>query len=394
MLARLTRRRLRLNSTRYWLAKPMKAAVVLVSAGKGTRLGLNLPKAAVKVSGLTLLEHALSNIAKFNPAQLVVVAPKELIEEFKEITGRHFEKFEVVAGGETRQLSVQNGLSVVTEDLVLVHDAARAFTPPEVFEGVLRALEGAVSVVPSIAVADTIKEVYEDQVSVTLDRSKLRAIQTPQGFKVAVLRDALAGATEDFTDEAGLLESLGHKTLVIEGDQLGFKVTTQEDLERARSLFGDVRTGIGVDAHQFSSEGDLVLGGLIWPELPKLEGHSDGDSVAHAIVDALLSAAGLGDIGSNFGVDRPEFKGASGEVFIAETLRILGEKGLAPVNVSVQVVGDKPKVGPRRQELEKRLGDLVGAPVSVSATTTDGLGFLADARGVAAVATALVKVAG
>jgi 2-C-methyl-D-erythritol 4-phosphate cytidylyltransferase/2-C-methyl-D-erythritol 2,4-cyclodiphosphate synthase len=137
-----------------------------------------------------------------------------------------------------------------------------------------------------------------------------------------------------------------------------------------------------------------VLGCLVWPELPKLEGHSDGDSIAHAIVDSLLSAAGLGDIGSNFGVDRPEFAGASGEVFISETLKLIAARGFSVENVSVQVIADKPKIGPRRNELEARLSGVVGARVSVGATTTDGLGFLADSRGVAAVATALLKVLG
>jgi len=125
--------------------------------------------------------------------------------------------------------------------------------------------------------------------------------------------------------------------------------------------------------------------------MPQLAGHSDGDSVAHAIVDALLSAASLGDIGSNFGVDRAEYAGASGERFLQETLNLLAGIGLAPSNVAVQIVAEKPKVSPRRQEMEQRLSEIIGAPVSVLATTTDGLGFLADSRGIAAVATALVR---
>ena len=372
----------------------MTVAVVLVSAGKGTRLGANQPKAAVQVGGKTLLEHSLAVIAEFNPDQLVVVAPAELQAEFEAITAKHFKKFKVVPGGETRQQSVQNGLAEVTQDLVLVHDAARAFTPKHVFDLVHEALSDAVSVVPAIQLSDTVKRVSGDFVDVTLDRSELRGVQTPQGFRVAELRSALESANTNFTDEAGLLESLGHKILVVAGDERSFKVTTQADLDRANALFGEHRTGVGVDAHQFDNQGELILGCLSWPELPKLVGHSDGDSVAHAIVDALLSAAGLGDIGTNFGVDRPEFKGASGELFIAETLRLIGNAGFTPVNVSVQIVGDKPKVGPRRLELQERLGALVGAPVSVSATTTDGLGFLADSKGVAAVATALLRVAG
>lgn len=216
-------------------------------------------------------------------------------------------------------------------------------------------------------------------------------VQTPQGFRVATLREGLAKAEGDFTDEAGLLETQGIKTAIVDGHEHAFKVTTPSDLERARAIFADIRSGVGVDAHQFSDSGELMLGCLSWPEMPVLAGHSDGDSVAHAIVDSLLSAAGLGDIGSNFGVDRTEYAGASGERFIAETLKLLLAAGLAPSNVAVQIVAEKPKISPRRQEMEQRLSAIVGAPVSVLATTTDGLGFLADSRGIAAVATALVR---
>jgi len=217
------------------------------------------------------------------------------------------------------------------------------------------------------------------------------AVQTPQGFHTELLRNALGYAQVDFTDEAGLMESLGHEVVVVPGSDSARKVTTQADLVWAQGLFGSARTGVGTDAHRFSDSGELTLGCLTWPELPALEGHSDGDSVAHAIVDALLSAAGLGDIGSNFGVDRPEFAGAAGDVFISATLELIRAKGLSVTNVSVQVIADKPKIGPRRAELESRLTGLLSAPVTVSATTTDGLGFLADSAGVAAVATALLN---
>jgi 2-C-methyl-D-erythritol 4-phosphate cytidylyltransferase / 2-C-methyl-D-erythritol 2,4-cyclodiphosphate synthase len=372
----------------------MTVAVVLVSAGKGTRLGANVPKAVVSVAGKSLLELSLMHISEFSPDQLVVVAPDGLVKEFERLTAKFFDDFTVVVGGETRQQSVQRGMENVTTEYVLVHDAARAFTPKEVFDRVYGALDHAVSVVPATQMADTVKKVTDGWVDQTLNRSELRSVQTPQGFRVDVLREGFLKATSDFTDEAGLLESLGHKTAIVEGHEHAFKVTTPSDLERARAIFTDVRSGVGVDAHQFDTQGELVLGCLTWPEYPKLIGHSDGDSVAHAIVDALLSAAGLGDIGSTFGVDRPEFKGASGELFISETLAILAEQGFEPANVSVQIVGDKPKIGPRRHELEARLSELVGAPVSVLATTTDGLGFLADSRGVAAVATSLVQKRG
>jgi 2-C-methyl-D-erythritol 4-phosphate cytidylyltransferase/2-C-methyl-D-erythritol 2,4-cyclodiphosphate synthase len=367
----------------------VKSAVILVAAGKGERLGLGIPKALVEISGATILEHALRVLEELNPAQVVVVAPQDHIETFKEIASRFDVAAEVVAGGATRQQSVKNGLARVKTPTVLVHDAARCFTPAAVFEAVETALESAKSVVPGLPVTDTIKQLAGDTVLKTLDRSTLVAVQTPQGFEVASLRRAIEETTSDFTDEAGLMESAGHITKVVKGSAQALKVTTPEDLKQFQGVRSQ-RVGVGTDAHQFSDSGELVLGLLTWPELPKLEGHSDGDSVAHAIVDALLTAAGLGDIGSNFGVDRPEFKGASGEVFLSETLRMISAAGFTVSNVSVQIVGDKPKVGPRRAELENRLSGLLNAPVSVAATTTDGLGFLSDARGVAAVATALL----
>lgn len=369
----------------------MSVAVVLVAAGKGKRLGAGQPKAAISVAGKSLLELSLMHISEFKPDQLVVVAPEELLEEFSRLTAKFFEDFKVVVGGETRQQSVSHGMAEVSTDLVLVHDAARAFTPKEVFERVHQALEFAECVVPAMNPADTVKQVASDWVERTIDRNTLRMVQTPQGFRVATLRKGFENATGDFTDEAGLLESQGVKTAIVLGHEHGFKVTTPNDLERARAIFTDVRSGIGVDAHQFGEQGKLMLGCLEWEGYPALAGHSDGDSVAHAVVDALLSAAGLGDIGSNFGTSRKEYAGASGELFISETLKLLAEAGFQPANVAVQIVAEEPKIGPRRHELEHHLSEVVGAPVSVLATTTDGLGFLSDSRGVAAVATALVQ---
>ena len=369
----------------------MSVAVVLVSAGKGTRLGAGIPKAAVSIAGKTLLELSLENIALFQPDELVVVAPSDRVQEFEQITKNYMPNAVVVAGGETRQDSVAAGLAMVQSDKVLVHDAARALMPKSVFEAISVALDSNIAVVPAIAIPDTVKKVQGEHVESTLDRTNLRLSQTPQGFRTDELKHAMSNATSVFTDEAALMESLGEKVATVPGSELGFKITTPGDLERAKAILGEVFSGIGTDAHAFSGSGTLVLGCLQWDGLPKLEGHSDGDSVAHAIVDALLSAAALGDIGSNFGVDRPEYSGASGEVFIAGTLELLEDNGFEPVNVAVQIVADRPKVGPRRAELETKLTSLIGARVSVSATTTDGLGFLADAKGVAAVATALIR---
>jgi 2-C-methyl-D-erythritol 4-phosphate cytidylyltransferase/2-C-methyl-D-erythritol 2,4-cyclodiphosphate synthase len=279
----------------------------------------------------------------------------------------------------------------------LIHDAARCFTPTSVFERVASAvIETGSAVIPVLPVVDTIKTVHQDVVLGTVDRNELRIAQTPQGFSREQIVSGYEKATEDYTDDASLLQAQGHLVISVLGDAMAFKITVQADLEYAELLLGnkaEQRSGIGTDVHRFSEDADkpLYLGTLLWPGETGLEGHSDGDALAHAVVDALLAAAGLGDIGSNFGVDKPEYAGANGSVFIAETLRLLSTAGWKVVNVSVQLIGNKPKLSPRREEVEAALSTLVGAPVSVGATTTDGLGFLGSSEGVGAVATALIE---
>jgi 2-C-methyl-D-erythritol 4-phosphate cytidylyltransferase/2-C-methyl-D-erythritol 2,4-cyclodiphosphate synthase len=234
-------------------------------------------------------------------------------------------------------------------------------------------------------VSDTIKKVSGNQVIENIDRERLAAAQTPQGFVTEVLRESLAVSATMFTDDAAAVLSAGYKIVTVEGDVKSLKITHPSDLATETFI------GIGIDSHAFSDAGQLKLGLLEIPELPALEGHSDGDVVSHAIVDSLLSAARMGDIGSNFGIDRPELAGASGEVFLSATLDLLASAGYSVVNVSVQVMADRPKISPMRAEMEQVLSQLLRAPVSIAATTTDGLGFLSDSRGIGAVSTALIK---
>jgi 2-C-methyl-D-erythritol 4-phosphate cytidylyltransferase/2-C-methyl-D-erythritol 2,4-cyclodiphosphate synthase len=231
----------------------------------------------------------------------------------------------------------------------------------------------------------------------TIERSNLVLAQTPQGFPASVLVSAHVAATEQFTDDAALVQSFGGTVMMIPGEEQAMKITTAKDFERAQSqLLSHAKTGIGSDAHRYSDDASktLYLGCLPWAGERALEGHSDGDVIAHAMVDALLSAASLGDIGSNFGTDRPEYSGASGEVFLQGALELLKQRGFEPVNISVQLIGNRPKLAPRRLELEAHLGGIVGAPVSVSATTTDAMGFLGSDEGLAAVASSLVRKVG
>jgi 2-C-methyl-D-erythritol 4-phosphate cytidylyltransferase/2-C-methyl-D-erythritol 2,4-cyclodiphosphate synthase len=379
-----------------------RVAVIVVAAGSGTRLERPEPKAFVSVAGHSILAHALQGVfAMAEPAQVVAVAPSSHLEEArrigKAVAGSAGLYLTTVVGGATRQDSVARGLAAVEPgvETVLVHDAARAFTPVAVFDAVVATVrESGNGVVPALAVADTIKQ--RDAVGTvqrTLDRSSLVAVQTPQGFPREALQNAYAAADEEFTDDAALFSAAGHPVTVIDGDPHAFKITTAWDLRRAESLVGTAPatcTGVGMDIHAFDDDRPLWLGGLYWPDEPGLAGHSDGDALCHAICDALLSAAGLGDIGGRFGTTEERVKGAHGDVFISETVRLVTGAGFTVGNVAVQVLANRPKLASRRSELETYLSELVGASVSIAATTSDGLGFTGRGEGVLVIATALL----
>lgn len=383
-----------------------RTAIIVVAAGSGTRLGASAPKAFVGVDSRSVLRHALDRVFAAAPAQVVVVAPAgwegDAETELREAAGERADLGRVVTGGATRQQSVAAGLSALWGDIetVLVHDAARALTPPSQIDAVAEAVTAGVGVIPTLPVVDTLKRVVDGTVAAAVDRSELAAAQTPQGFPRAALEAAYAAAREsgvEYTDDAALFAATGRPVRHIDGSERAFKITTPADLERARHLLGShnagagiPRVGIGTDVHAFGGEGDLWLAGLEWPGEQPLSGHSDGDAVAHAIVDALLGAAGIGDIGEHFGTAHPEYAGAHAEVFLARTRELLREAGFAVGNVSVQFQGNRPKFSPRRSEAQELLSGILGAPVSVTATTTDGLGFAGRAEGIAVTAIATV----
>ena len=432
-----------------------RTAALVPAAGRGERLGPGAPKALRSIGTEPILLHAVRGLLASDRIDLVVVAAPPSAEGLAEVArilsalepavtaaGGPAEAADlprdplaagtvlIVPGGATRQQSVALALAAVPADcdVVLVHDAARALTPPPTIAAVVDAVRaGADAVIPVLPVADTIKSVRpaaesaeggapgHDTVERTVDRSGLRAVQTPQGFRRELLERAHAAAGHDATDDAGLVESLGLPVAMIPGHVEAFKVTTPFDLVLAEAVLAARRkelpmsttpatpvphlpmVGVGVDVHAFATEADLELAprplrlaGLDWPGQSGLLGHSDADVVAHAACNALFSAAGLGDLGSNFGTDQPEWKGAAGIVLLAEAARRVRAAGLHIGNIAVQLIGQRPKLGPRRAEAEAVLSEAAGAPVRVSAATTDGLGFTGRGEGLTAIATALV----
>lgn len=439
----------------------MPTALVIAAAGAGTRLGAGMPKALVPLAdGRALLRHCLDSVAAARAAGAAVDAVVVLAPPAEEDAARVAAEVDAgpglgapvacVPGGAERADSVRAGLAAAADALdalgpatgprrVLVHDAARALTPPAVFAAVEAALDaGAVAVVPGIALTDTVKQVAPgpggaEVVTATPPRAALRAVQTPQGFDLDALLAAHEAVRADpaldaaaLTDDAMVMEAAGHPVAVVAGDAAAFKVTAPADLELARlelARRADAptpeedpamdqpstapagprpgaalpRVGVGTDVHRWAPEDaprPLWLGGVHWPGERGVAATSDGDVAAHAACNALLSAAGLGDLGAVFGVDRPEMADASGTAMLAEVLRLLTEAGLAVGNVAVQVVAPRPKVGTRRAEMEAALSAaLGGVPVSVSAATTDRLGFIGRGEGLVGIATALVAPA-
>lgn len=383
-------------------------AVIVVAAGSGSRLGADAPKAFVPLGSGTVLETALRGIrAARMPAQLIVVAPADRLDAARGIAQLVYGDdasalVTVIAGGQERADSVVAGLGALgpAVDTVLIHDAARALTPPELFDSVAeRVAELGCGVVPALPVVDTVKRVLPDgEITDTLDRTELTLAQTPQGFPRHELEAsyALAGAAATgYTDDAAIVSAAGHRVVTTPGRDRAFKITHPHDLARAEALLAgssrETRTGIGVDAHAFGQTPPLRLAGVLWPEHPELSGHSDGDAACHAIVDALLAAAGLGDIGTIFGVDDPAVEGYAGLAFIRDAVALVVADGWTVESVAVEIVANAPRIGGRRAELEQVLGEAVGAPVSVAGTSADGLGLTGEGRGIGAVASALLS---
>lgn len=406
-----------------------QTAIIVVAAGSGTRLGYGIPKALVPLGGRSLLERALDQIQLAGCAAQVIAVLPDGTGELVSRAQNHPLRPRCVSGGATRNDSVRAGLAALEPgtERVLIHDAARALTPPAVFRQVAATLlAGARAVIPVVPVVDTIKQVATDpgrdqpHVTGTPARELLRAVQTPQGFHAPTLLAAHQRAAgwdraeaEAITDDAMLMEMVGERVDTVPGAAAALKITTKPDLALAETMLpadpvketpmpsptgehpGPLipRTGIGIDVHAVADPSEprpMWLAGLHFPEDQGLSGHSDGDAVAHAACDALFSAAGIGDLGTHFGTDRPEYAGASGTTLLAEAARLVRAAGFEIGNVAVQFVGRRPKFAARRAEADAVLSKAAGAPVSVTATTSDGLGYEGAGAGVTAYASALV----
>lgn len=371
----------------------MRVAAIIAAGGRGLRAGGGVPKQLRSIGGRTLLEHALAPFDRsVRVAEIVVVLPPESMADppigFQAVET----PLRVVAGGRRRQDSVAAGLDAVGDaaSLVLVHDAARPFCSQALIGRVIDAAAEAGAAVPAVRATDTVKQSADADghavVAATLPRERIHLAQTPQGFRIDVLRAAVAlgRSGADATDEALLAERAGYAVRLVEGDPENVKITTPADLDRAAGRMARarvapavaVRVGIGYDLHRTVAGRPLILAGVHVPHDRGLDGHSDADAVCHALIDAVLGGAAAGDVGQHFSNRDPRWKGASSIDLLERAVAIVRERGYAVGNADVVVIAERPRIGPHAAAMRERLAEALEvavAAVSVKAKTGEGV---------------------
>ena len=382
-------------------------AAVIVAAGRGLRAGTGGPKQYRSIGGQTVIFRAMEPFCRH--PQLFAVQPvvnPDDIQMFQDaVCGlSHASPTE---GGATRQASVHAGLEALAPqkpDIVLIHDAARPFVSQGLISRAIDAVKRTGAAVPTIAVADTIKLVDgKGNVEATPERARLRIAQTPQVFYFDAILDAHRRAARegrsDFTDDAALAEWAGLTVATFEGDVANMKLTTPEDFvreeSRLASALGDIRTGTGYDVHAFGAGDHVMICGVRVPHTKGFLAHSDGDVGLHALVDAILGALADGDIGSHFPPSDPQWKGAASRQFLKYAVDRVSARGGRIANLEVTLICERPKIGPLRDQMRARIAEISGVDISrvaVKATTSEKLGFTGREEGIAATASATIRL--
>jgi 2-C-methyl-D-erythritol 4-phosphate cytidylyltransferase/2-C-methyl-D-erythritol 2,4-cyclodiphosphate synthase len=383
-------------------------AAVIVAAGRGERAGGEAPKQYRAIAGEPMIRPTLRAFLEHEQVDVVLPVIQTADELLYRAAVAGLKKLPPpIQGGATRQASVRAGLEALAAnapDLVLIHDAARPFLTGGLISRAIAAGQASGAAVPGIVIVDTVKQIDKTStVTETLDRGRLRMVQTPQAFAFAAILDAhrraAAAGLDSFTDDAALAEWAGHRVSVFEGEAGNVKVTTNEDFVRAEILqlaaLSDVRTGIGFDVHAFADGDHVMLGGVRIPHSRGVTGHSDADVVMHALVDAILGALADGDIGVHFPPSDPQWKGMSSDRFLIFACERVRARGGMIAHLDVTVVCETPHISPHRDAMRARIAAIAGVPlarVAVKATTSEKLGFTGRKEGIVAMTTATIRL--
>lgn len=379
---------------------PISTAALVVAAGKSARAGGDVPKQYRLLGGKPMLRwsaEAFSRHPEIDRVHVVVAAGEE--ERAAGILAGL--PVSIGVGGASRQESVLNGLrqlqSAAAPARVLVHDAARPLLSASLIDRVLQGLQSDPGSCPALPVVDSLR-LGGESIEAEVPRERLWRVQTPQGFDFSLLLAAHVSATEGATDDAEVLRAAGHRVRIVEGDARAMKVTLPQDFEMAERMLDWVSvSGSGYDVHRFGPGDHVWLCGVPVPHEAGLLGHSDADVGLHALTDAILGALGDGDIGAHFPPSDPRWKGASSDRFLAHAASLVAAAGGRILHCDVTLICEAPKVGPHRDRMLARIGEILGdhrPRVSVKATTTEGLGFTGRREGIAAQATATIRLPG
>jgi 2-C-methyl-D-erythritol 4-phosphate cytidylyltransferase / 2-C-methyl-D-erythritol 2,4-cyclodiphosphate synthase len=389
------------------MANSQRTAAILVAAGRGLRAGAGGPKQYRSIGGKTVIFRAMEAFCGHPGVSAVqpVLHPDDFRMFNDAVSGLAYQP--PTNGGATRQASVHAGLEALASqkpDIVLIHDAARPFVSQAVISRAIDAASRTGAAIPAIAVTDTVKLVDTDgNIEATPERARLRIAQTPQSFRYDAILDAHRRAARegrhDFTDDAALAEWAGLTVATFEGDVANMKLTTPEDFirEEARlaSSLGDIRTGTGYDVHAFGDGDHVMICGVRVPHARGFLAHSDGDVGLHALVDAILGALADGDIGSHFPPSDAKWKGAASHQFLKYAVDRVTARGGRVANLEVTLICERPKIGPHRDAMRARIAEISGVDISrvaVKATTSERLGFTGREEGIAATASATIRL--
>lgn len=383
----------------------MKKYVIILAGGRGTRMNLPYNKALLNLCGKTVIQRSIEAFNSFADEMIIVSHADEqpLIQESICHSGLSF-PFRFISGGETRQESVLNGLKALNtnpEDIILIHDAARCLVDQALIERIIHSVETYGTGIPGIPASSTFKICNADQLVVhTPDRTNLYEIQTPQGFTAGTLLPVALNAFRDgvnCTDDAGLLEHYHIPVKVVPGSPENIKLTEPRDISRARSIIqGDLltmRVGMGYDVHRLTEGRKLILCGIDIPYEFGLLGHSDADVALHALMDAMLGACALGDIGKHFPDTDPQYAGISSVCLLRETNRIIRDAGYQVANADITIVAQKPRLLPYIPQMTEMVASVLDVPagrINVKATTTEKLGFEGRMEGISSYAVCTV----